>query len=69
MKRERITALVAAAASGRAADGWGPQRFGQPRRHHTTPAVTHVSDAATVAAIACRRQRAVAHATPRSIGK
>jgi hypothetical protein len=69
MKRERITALLAAAASGSAADGRGPQRFGQPRRHHTAPATTQVSDAAVVAAIACRRQRAVAHATPRSIGK
>src|SRR5205085_2668787 len=68
-KRDRMTALLAAAATGKAAVGGGPHPLGQPLRHHTTPAVTHAADAMAVAGKARWRQRATAHATPRAIGK
>ena len=43
-----MTALVMADAIGRAAVGGGPQRLGQRRRDHSTPADTHVAEAAAV---------------------
>lgn len=40
-----MIALVAAAASGRSAEGFGPQRFRHPLAHHTTaPTIQHTLD-------------------------
>jgi hypothetical protein len=64
-----MMALVAAAASGRPAVGFGPHAFGQPLLHHTTAAVTHNADATAVAGNARRRHIATAMATAKSTGK
>ena len=45
-----ITAVLIAAATGSAAVGFGPQKFGHPRRHHTTPPSTQHNDETVVAA-------------------
>ena len=64
-------ATVAALASGSAAVGRGPQRFGPPRRHQRTLASSHaVDDTATEARAGRRRPgaRATATATAASTG-
>jgi hypothetical protein len=56
---------------GSAAVGFGPHQFGQPLRHQSTAPPTQHTEAAHVAALARRFQRAdvvVAAATAKSIG-
>ncbi len=64
-----MTALVAAAARGMAAEGRGPHRLGHPCRHHSADASTQIDDDTTVAPTWRRRHHgmtAPAQATRRS---
>jgi hypothetical protein len=69
--RYSTTALLAAAAIGSAAVGFGPHQLGQPLRHQSTAPPTQHTEATSVAAAACRFQRddvVVAAAMAKSIG-
>ena len=67
-----MIALLAAAASGSANVGSGPQALASPRRHHTTPPATQQTDE-TIVALNARLfhqgMAAVATPTKASIGK